>query len=124
MRESRRHAFLKNERLKKKETIKNVFDRGALFKGRLINIFILKRGADSCANRAAFIIRKNSYNKRAVLKNRVKRLLREGYRKTKHLLPPGYDIIVLATHIKKDIKSIDVEKDLADVFKKNIKKYN
>ena len=62
------------------------------------------------------------YNKKVVLRNRFKRLLREAYRKTKHLLLPGYDIVILATNIKKNTKSSAVEEEIANAFKKCIKK--
>jgi len=115
-------SFTKKEHLKKNNAIKAVFDKGISSKGRLIKVYLLKKETGPFINRAAFVIRKGSYNKKAVLRNRFKRLLREAYRKTKRLLPAGYDIVILAVNLKQYTKSIAVEKDMADVFKKYLKK--
>jgi len=118
----KKSSFKKEEHLKKNDSIKYVFDKGIPFKGRLINIYILKRDHGALINRAAFIIRKRIYSKKIVLRNRFRRVLRESYRKTKHLLSPGHDIVILANALKKDTKSDAVEKEMAYVFKKHIKK--
>ena len=115
-------SFTKKEHLKDASSIRNVFDKGVSSRGRLIKLFLLKRQTNSHINRVAFIVRKDLYNKKIVLRNRFKRLLREAYRKTKHLLPYGYDIVILATNIKKDTKSTLLEEEVANVFKKSIKK--
>ena len=113
-------TFAKRERLKKNSSIKQVFDKGVPSKGRLINIYLLE--TDSGINRAAFLVRKNLYNKKSVLRNRFRRVLREAYRKTKHMLPTGHDIVILATRINKSTRSEAVERELNHVFKKYSKK--
>ena len=115
-------SFIKKEHLKSSKSIKNVFDKGIPSRGRLIKVFLLKKETDSHINRVAFIVRKNLCNKKAVLRNRFRRLLREAYRKTKHILPTGYDIVLLATNINKNTKSTVLEREIADAFKKCIKK--
>ncbi len=115
-------SFAKEERLKKNNQINRVFDKGIAFRVRSINIYLLKRENGSTINRAAFIIKKNLYNKKIVLRNRFKRVLREAYRSVRHLLPGGYDIVILARNIKKHTSAVDLEKEIADVFKKRIKK--
>jgi len=117
-----RSSFTKKEHLKKNKSIREVFDKGICLKGRLFKIFLLKRETGSSVNRVAFVIRKDLYNKKSVLRNRFKRLLREAYRKTKHLLLDGYDIVILATGIRKNTKSAVLEKDMVNVFKTRLKK--
>ena len=117
-----RATFSKREHLKKNSSIKDVFDKGTPFKARLIKVYIVKRDTDERLNRVAFIIRRGLYNKRPVLRNRFRRVLREAYRQTKYLLPPGYDIVILANNIKEDTRSISIEEELRDVFKKCSKK--
>ena len=118
----RPHSFARKERLKKASLISGVFDKGVFLKGRLVNIYLLKRDTDLPVNRAAFIIKKNLHNKKLVLRNRFRRLLREAYRKTKHLLPQGYDIVILAKNVKPHTSSVLLEEDLANVFKKYVEK--
>lgn len=118
----KKNSFARKEHLRKSDLIERVFVKGLSFKGRLINTYLLKKETDPNINRVAFIIRKNLYNKKIVLRNRFRRLLRESYRKTKHLLPRGYDIVILATGIKEDTKSNMIEQEIANVFKSRIKK--
>jgi ribonuclease P protein component len=112
------------ERLKKNEDIKRVFDQGTSFRGRLVSVFIVQN-TGLPVNRAAFIIKKILYNKKTVLRNRFRRIIREGYRNSKFLLLPGHDIIILATRVNNKTKSTEIEKELRDVFKKYTKEnYN
>ncbi len=115
------NSFTRKERLKKSSLIKDVFDKGVPFKRKSITVFLLKnKTADSHINRVAFTSRKSLY-KTLVLRNTIKRLLKEAYRRTKALLPTSYDIVILATNIKKATKSTVLEKEMRDVFKENIK---
>jgi len=116
------HSLSRKEHLKKSALIKNVFDKGVCYRAKSVNIYILKREADTGVNRAGFICRKILYQKKTVLRNRFRRILREAYRKTKNILPTGYDIVILATNVKKDTKSTIIENEIENVFKKYIKK--
>ncbi|MBU0759856.1 MAG: ribonuclease P protein component [Candidatus Omnitrophica bacterium] len=111
------------ERLKKNSDISRVFDKGIRLKGRLVSVFIL-RDASSHTNRAAFIIKKSLYDKKTVLRNRFRRVIREAYRNSKFLLFPGHDIVILSGCLDKNTSSATVEKDLRHVFKQYIEKYH
>ncbi|MFC1667109.1 ribonuclease P protein component [Candidatus Omnitrophota bacterium] len=114
----KQNSFTMKEHLKKNDLIRDVFDKGAPFKCSLTHIYLLKRNTGSHLNRVAFISRKRLHNKKAVLRNRFRRLLREAYRKTKHLLPGGYDIVILGTNLKKHTKSTAIEREITNAFKK------
>lgn len=116
------HSFTRKEHLKTKDAIKKVFDKGVPSRLKLINIYLLKRETGPCFNRAAFTIKRNLYNKKSVLRNRFRRILREAYRKTKHLLSGGYDIVILGVNLNRKVKSFEVEKEMAHVFKMVSKK--
>ena len=109
--------FLRKERLKKNDAIKAVLDNGLCCKARSVNVYVLKR---PCAdiNRAAFICKKALHQKKSVLRNRVRRVIREAYRKTSHILPVGYDIVIVGTRFNKDTGSVEIEREILDVFKK------
>jgi ribonuclease P protein component len=115
------NSFPIKERLKKNDAIKTVLDKGVCFRSKSVNIYILKR-PDADVNRAAFICKKALHQKKSVLRNRVRRLLREAYRKTKYMFPTGHDIVVVGTRITKGVLSTDIEREVLDVFKKSIKK--
>ncbi|MFH1853808.1 MAG: ribonuclease P protein component [Candidatus Omnitrophota bacterium] len=113
----------RGERLKKNNDISRVFDQGTPFKGRLVSVF-MGRGAKVHTNRAAFVIKKSLYNKKLVLRNRFRRIIREAYRNSKFLLLPGHDIVILANRVDKNTKSTAVEQELKYVFKKYIESNN
>jgi len=117
-----KQSFTREEHLKDSNAIKAVFEKGIVFKARCVNVYLLKRDNDLGLNRAAFTIRKGLHIKKAVVRNRLKRVLREAYRKHKHLLPAGYDIVILAKNMAGYTKSSIIEGELAYVFKEDIKK--
>jgi ribonuclease P protein component len=116
-----KESFSRGERLKKSGAIKAVFDKGVCYKSGPINVYILKR-PDADTNKAAFICKKVLYQKKSVLRNRIRRILREAYRKTSHVLSAGNDIVILGTKITKHILSQEIERELMGVFKKYSKK--
>ncbi len=115
-------SFTTKEHLKKNSEIKKVFDKGAPFKRKLVNIYLLKREKSLAANRVAFLLRRALCNKSAVKRNRFRRILREAYRKTKYILLPGHDIILFAKNVTLKTKSTAIEQELKNVFKEYIKK--
>ncbi|MFA4991357.1 MAG: ribonuclease P protein component [Candidatus Omnitrophota bacterium] len=116
------NSFSQKERLRKNSSIRGVFNKGVLYRAGLIDLYLLKRDDDPVVNRCAFICRKGLHQKKSVLRNRIRRVLREAYRKKKHLFPTGYDIVIIAKGVKEYTKSGLVEKEIADVFKKHVKK--
>lgn len=119
----RKNSFKAKEHLKKNSEIKKVFDKGAPFKRKLINVYLLRREKPcSGINRVAFLVRKGLYNKSIVTRNRLRRILREAYRRTKHILPPACDIVLLMKNATRGTRSYIIEKELRDVFKELIKK--
>lgn len=115
------YSFSIKEHLKKSNSIKIVLDKGICFRSKTINVCLLKR-IDSDVNRAAFICKKNLCQKKAVLRNRFRRILKEAYRKLKYFLPPGHDIVIVGTRVTKETKPLEIEKEITDAFKKYTKK--
>src|SRR3989338_5381883 len=117
----KKESFSRKERLKKDSAIKDVLDKGACYKSKSINLYVLKR-PDVDSNKAAFICKKALHQKKSVLRNRVRRLLKESYRKTKHIFPAGHDIVIVGTRLAKDTLSTEIEREIIDVFKKYTEK--
>lgn len=49
-------------------------------------------------------------------RNRVRRIIREGYRRTIELMPDGCDIIVVARSASLQAKSTDIERIFREIF--------
>jgi ribonuclease P protein component len=83
--------FKREEHLKGRKEIKEVFGRGKRYSCRGAKLFVLKN--DLPYNRICFSLSKGYGN--AVSRNRAKRLGREAYRLMKNRLSGGYDLIFL-----------------------------
>jgi len=78
--------------LKKNYEFRVVYNRGKSVANQNIVLFILKNGG--AANRFGMSVSKKIGN--AVVRNRVRRRLRESYRLMEPMLRQGYDVVVIA----------------------------
>ncbi|MEN8124603.1 MAG: ribonuclease P protein component [Bacteroidota bacterium] len=91
-----RNTFKKDEKLKKKKLIEELFSSGKAINAYPIKLIYLQIEHDSLFKiQAGVSVSKRNF-KKAVDRNRIKRLLREVYRKNKH-------IIYESEHTKKHI---------------------
>jgi len=107
-------TFRKEERLRKSRDFKKVFDHGKSLGGSTVAFYFLPN--DLGFPRAGFIASKK-VSKRAVDRNRAKRLMREVFRLNKHRLKP-YDLVFIARKGILGKKYQDVEKDFLSLAKK------
>ena len=109
----------KIETLKKNYEFKNVLEKGKFYIGNQIIVYILKN--NKRVNRIGIAI--NSKLAHAFLRNRVKRLIREGYYKYKDQILLGNDIVFIWNK-KEDIRKVEfniIKKDIEKAFiKENI----
>lgn len=97
-------TFKKKERLRLKRNFKNVFEKG----GRLIdnNFVIIYAQNTMDYNRIGIIVNKKFGN--AVVRNSVKRYIREIYRTNKIFFPIGYDFVFIPRkELSKNFKRIN-----------------
>ena len=84
--------FGREERLKGRNEIKEIFGKGKRFGCRGAKLFVMKNSLPH--NRICFTFSRGFGN--AVTRNRTRRLCREAYRSLKPRLNGGYDMVVLA----------------------------
>ena len=106
-----KHTFSKEERLTKEREFKEVFNHGRSLGGSTVAFYFLPNSLGF--PRAGFIVSKK-VSKKAVERNRAKRLMREVFRLNKHRLKP-YDIIFIARRGILGKKLQDVEKDFLNL---------
>ena len=127
----------KTERLRKTIDFQKVFLQGELFRGSHFFFYVLKRlsgplspfqgaggasgqmegGEEEAGNRIGFIVSKR-VDKRAVTRNRVRRLLREAYRQNKGKLKEGRDLVVVAKKEADQLNFLETQKVLLWLFRK------
>jgi len=109
-----RFTFRKHERLRKQSEFERVFGYGKSLGGSTVAFYFAPN--DLKYARAGFIVSKKVCRK-AVERNRAKRLMREVFRLNKHRLKP-VDIVFIARKGIKGKKFQDVERDFLRLAKK------
>lgn len=83
--------FRRSERLKERELIKHVFDKGRCITCSGARLFVIQNGLS--VNRIVFTFARKYGN--AVMRNRSRRLSREAFRMISYRLRPGHDLVLL-----------------------------
>ncbi|SNR82381.1 ribonuclease P protein component [Desulfurobacterium atlanticum] len=100
-------SLSKEERIKKSAEYKRVFEYGKSLGGSTVALYFLLK--EEGFSRAGFIASKR-FSKKAVDRNRAKRLMKEVFRLNKHKLRPC-DIVLIARKGIKNASYKDVERD-------------
>ncbi|WKY47750.1 ribonuclease P protein component [Eubacteriaceae bacterium ES3] len=104
--------------LKKQNDFKNVFNKGSVFGNKAFAFYFLKNGLEE--NRIGIIVSKK-ISKKAVVRNRLRRQIREAYRLNQELFFNGYDIIIIGKQALLNTEYTEIEKSLKHLFyKKNL----
>ncbi|ADU96443.1 ribonuclease P protein component [Thermovibrio ammonificans] len=114
MEEKVRFTFTKEERLRKRRDFERVFAHGKSLGGSTVAFYFLEN--DVGRPRAGFIASKK-VSRKAVERNRAKRLMREVFRLNKHRLGP-FDIVFIARKGIVGKRFQDVEADFLRLAKK------
>ena len=101
-------------RLKKNEDFRRVYRKKRSMANRLLIIYILENKYEY--NRVGFTVSKKVG--KSVIRNRVKRLLRESYRLNEEKILQGYDIIFIARNMASKASYREIENAMMHLFKK------
>ncbi|MTI24569.1 ribonuclease P protein component [Fulvivirga kasyanovii] len=110
-------TFKKSERLAHKKSIQELFTRGSSF--YLYPFKVIFRADESIpAHQILISVPKRSF-KKAVLRNKLKRRIREAYRLNKHLLDTSVKYQIAYIYTSKDLLEFnDIERKLIAVLER------
>ena len=119
---------MKNVAVKENHLYNKAYTRGKRFFGRYVRVYVLKdlkakkvmlaNPEKEYLNRLGISVSKK--NGGAVVRNRIKRIIREGYRAIERddILYTGYLVVIAAKNEAADVKSTDIERELRYAFRK------
>ncbi|MCK5123315.1 MAG: ribonuclease P protein component [Candidatus Pacebacteria bacterium] len=100
--------MLKKElRIRKQKEFDNIFKKGAYFSERFLALKTVENDLE--ISRFGFIV-SNKISKKAVERNRIKRLLRETIRLRWNEIKPGFDVVFIfrGKEVKKSFDDVDI----------------
>ena len=101
--------------LKKNYEFKMVFSKGKWIRGKYIIIYFLHN--NSAPNRIGIAVSRKVGN--SVIRNRLKRVIRECYRNYEKIIPFGYDLVILWKNSDNKITYNQLNEDMKKIFKKS-----
>lgn len=105
----------RENRLIQKPDFEKVKEEGEKFQSNLFGLLVL--GTGKPITRFGFVI-STKLSKRAVKRNRVKRILREQVRLLLERIKPGFDVVFLGKKPVLESNSREIEKEIKRLFKK------
>lgn len=103
-----------DERIKKNSQFKYIYNRGKSFADPNLVLYIVRNNKNTL--RLGITVSKKIGN--AVIRNRVKRLIRESFRLSRHRFKYGYDIIFVARGLSRQGIYKNIEKSVINLMKK------
>ncbi|OMP66395.1 ribonuclease P protein component [Domibacillus epiphyticus] len=104
----------KSFRIKKNDDFQTVFSKGKSFANRQFVVYMYKK-EQNVPFRIGLSVSKKIGN--AVVRNRIKRYIRQSFTELKMDIRPGYDFIIIARKPAADMSCIEVKSSLTHVLK-------
>lgn len=111
-------SLQKGAKIRKNKEFKKIYSRGKSYANKLLVLYIANNKEDK--TKVGFSVSKKVG--KAVVRNRVKRLIREAYRLNQDKIKKrGVSLVFIARNRAKDANFIEIEKALLDLLKKGQK---
>ncbi len=118
---SGRYRFGKALRLRKRREFLSVQGRGARRRGRYLVVIARRREVEGPTRLGVTVSRKVGG---AVVRNRIKRRIREAFRQRQRELPPGFDLVVVAKREAAEASFRQIEGELLGAARALARKIN
>ena len=105
-------AFRRTEKVTNKSSYRIIYEQGVRRSSRFFTIITC--GNSMGIKRLGITVTKKTGN--AVFRNRMKRLIREFFRRNKDLFPAGHDTVVMAKKNIPPLTYLETEQDLTELF--------
>lgn len=106
---------MKKYKLRKNAEFRTVYRRGKSISNELLVLYIYRNGKNNFNRFGVSVSKKVG---KSVVRNRVRRLIKESYRLNSHELKQGYDLVVIARTNSKGKNYKHIEGSLMNLFKK------
>ncbi|KAJ49567.1 ribonuclease P protein component [Clostridium tetanomorphum] len=106
---------MKKYKLRKNAEFRTVYRKGRSFSNDLLVLYIHKNNRNDFNRFGVSVSKKVG---KSVIRNRVRRLIKESYRLIPNNLKKGYDLVVIARTSSRDKNYAEIEKALINLFKK------
>ena len=103
----------RKQRVRKRAEFRDIQTRARRVKTRHFILLLKTRVEDDQRVRLGITASRKVGN--AVVRNRAKRVVREAFRSTRELWPPGYDLVVIVRHFEGNLRLADVVQEWAGV---------
>lgn len=104
----------KEERIKKNSHFRYIYNRGRSLSNDILVMYIFRNGKNT--NRVGISVSKKIG--KSVVRNRIKRLIKESFRRNKHMFKTGYDIIFIARKKAAEANYLEIEESIKFLVKK------
>lgn len=105
---------MKETKIRKNAEFRAVYRRGKSFSNNLLVLYIYKNKKD--VNRLGISVSKKVG--KSVVRNRIKRLIKECYKLNSGKLKSGYDLVFIARTAISDKNYYEIDKAIKNIFKK------
>jgi ribonuclease P protein component len=104
----------KEYRIKKNEAFQEVFQKGRSFANRQLVLYYKKQDNGDAHFRIGLSVSKKLGN--AVMRNKIKRYLRQAFHELDEQIAGGYDFVIIARQPAKDMSYHELKKSLIHVL--------
>src|SRR5512145_352023 len=104
-------SYRRAEKVTNKSRYRNIYEQGVWKRSRFFTMITC--GNSMGVKRLCITVTKKTGN--AVFRNRMKRLLREFFRRNKDLFPAGYDVVIMAKKNIPPLSYLETARELAEL---------